>query len=116
MGCGWFLYWLRDKAELGFILISFCYCPMRGLRLVADVKRHLALLLTVLTLGFLRLWFSMRYRDMRSHMVASRKAIRIVGALAVDSMVIILTRRKQGYQAEFTEVHGGGKGGREDRS
>lgn len=26
-------YWLKDKAELGFILISFCYCPMRGLRL-----------------------------------------------------------------------------------
>ena len=33
MWCGRFLYWLRDKAELGFILISFCYCPMRGLRL-----------------------------------------------------------------------------------
>jgi len=54
----------------------------------------------------------MRYRDMRSHTVASRKAIRIVGALVADGMVIILTRRKQEHQAEFTEVHGGGGGQR----
>lgn len=41
-----------------------------------------------------------------------------MGALAADSMVIILTTRKQGYQAEFTEVHGGGgaKDAREDSS